>query len=165
MTNRADDYEAFLDSIFSGVSESERNIANLSSGRSNKLKGRSGQPHQVDVSFIDRSFEEETLVLIECKRYESKKVSVDVPKILAYNAKDITNNPDYPDRVVMIIVSTSGFQGGTQRIAEYEEIRLHNVNHGPPFAFDYENIIFAGVIDQVSIGEAVTVEPEPPSKD
>jgi hypothetical protein len=62
----------------------------------------------------------------------------------------------------MIIVSASGFQEGTRRIAEYEGIRLRTVNHGPPFVFDYENIIFAGVKDHVSINEVVTVENEPP---
>ena len=64
----------------------------------------------------------------------------------------------------MIIVSTSEFQEGTRRIANYEEIRLHTVNHGPPFGFDYENIIFAGVCDQSSINEYVKVAIKPSSE-
>jgi hypothetical protein len=164
MTNKADNYEAFLASIIDGVSESQRKITSLSYGRANKLMGKSGQPHQVDVSFIDGSFEEETLVLIECKRFTSRRVSVDVPKILKYNADDITSNPDYPRKAIMIIVSTSEFQEGTHRIADHEEIRLHTVNHGPPFGFDYENIIFLGMREQVSTKETVKVVIEPPSE-
>ena len=164
MATKADDYEAFLASIISGVSESERNIVDRGYGRNNRLKGKSGQSHQIDISFIDRSFEEEKLVLIECKRHKNS-ISVDVPKILTYNATDIGNNPDYPDSVLKIIVSISGFQAGTRRIAEYEGIRLHTVNHGPPFGFDYENIIFAGVENNISVSEVVTVEIEPPSEE
>lgn len=152
MINEATDYELFLKSVISGVSKSDRNITSLRSGLRNRLKGISGQSHQIDVSFIDRSFDADTLVLIECKCWK-EKVSVDVSKILTYNAKDITNNPDYPSKAIMIIVATSGFQEGTRRIAKYEGIRLHTVNHGPPFSFDYENIIFIGARETVAVGE------------
>jgi len=152
MGNNADDYEAFIASILSGIKESERIVDEVCFGRRNKIKGKSGQPHQIDVSFIDRSFKKPTLVLIECK-LRTKKVSVDVPKILKYNATDISRNPDYPNHTKMIIVSSSGFQEGTKRVASFEQIYLHTVEHGPPFGFNYENIMFTGVCEQIRVSD------------
>jgi len=163
MSNKSDDYEEFIASLLSGIEKSERDIMSLKSGRCNTLKGKSGQSHQIDVSFIDRSCKDLTMVLIECKRYKAGRVSVDVPKILKYNADDITSNPDYPDKAIMIIVSTTEFQKGARRIADYEAIRLHTVGHGPPFGFDYENILFAGVADQCTVNECTNIIIGPPS--
>jgi hypothetical protein len=162
MANKSDDYEAFIASILAGIKKSEREIERMCCGRKNKLKGESGQSHQVDISFIDRTFEEPTLVLIECKRC-TRKVSVDVAKILKYNATDISLNPDYPNQILMIIVSISDFQDGTRRVADYEQIRLHTVGHGPPFGFDYENIIFVGQVDQFAVNEYTNIVISPPS--
>ncbi len=160
MTQQYDDYEKFIASLVDNIRKHGSTITNLRSGRSNRLLGISGQSHQVDVSFIDNSsFQKPTLVLIECKRNAPKNhVPPSVPKILKYNADDITANPKYPDDAMMIVTTTSAFSSGARRIAEYENICIQTVNHGPPFGFSYARLIQLFLMDSVKLNDSVNVE-------
>jgi len=121
MTQQYDKYEKFIFSLIENIKKSGRIIRELRRGRRNKLQGISGQYHQVDVSLIDESFPKPTLVLIECKRIKCQKnprklknIDPSVPKILKYNAIDITSNPKYPQDAMMIIISTTAFSSGAK---------------------------------------------------
>jgi len=151
MPKQYDDYEKFIASLVKDVKKHGSTITDLGSGRNNRLRGRSGQRHQVDVSLIDKSsFPNPALVLIECKRNASNNhVSTSVPKILKYNADDIAANPEYPDDVKMIIATTSAFSSGARRIADFEEIKICTVKHGPPFGFSYGSLVQLFMLDTV----------------
>ena len=60
-------YEEFVAKLIQDIKNSRRKIENIGTGRRNKITGICGQRHQIDVSFIDHSFDEPTLILIECK--------------------------------------------------------------------------------------------------
>ena len=157
MPQQYDKYEEFISSLVKNIKESGRVIRDLGFGRRNKLRGISGQCHQIDVSFIDESFPNPTLVLIECKRCTGN-VAPSVPKILKYNAGDITSNPKYPADAKMIITTTSAFSSGARRIAEYEKICIQTVNHGPPFGFSYESLIQVFMADRAKVSDGSNLE-------
>ena len=144
MPKQYDDYEEFILSLVDNVKKHGSTIRDIGCGRNNKIRGKSGQSHQIDVSFIDESsFSKPALVLIECKRNALKNhVSASVPKILKYNADDIKDNPKYHAYdVKMIITATSPFSSGAKRIADFEQIQISTVNHGPPYGFSYGNLV------------------------
>jgi len=143
MSKESEEYEKFIHSLVENIQHTGRDIRNLNYGVKNKLKGKSGQKHQIDVSFEDYSYDEPSLVLIECKRYEDN-VEVDVPKILKYNNDDILKELSSSKGIKksrMIITTTSDLSGGAKRLASYENIFVKKVNHGAPYGFRYEDTI------------------------
>jgi Restriction endonuclease len=157
MSQESDDYEAFMAELIKGVKATGRSISEIHFGKGNFLKGASGQQHQIDVSFIDSTFDEKKLVLIECKRWKDP-VDVSVPKILKYNLDDLSASDEFPDANLGIIITTSKFQVGAKTIATYEGILIQVVNHGPPYDFRYENIVQCGLQETISIGDSVSIE-------
>jgi hypothetical protein len=148
MSQASVEYERFISELIEQVKKTGREITHIGYGNKNLLAGNSGQQHQIDVSFIDSSFSDPTLVLIECKRWKDS-VDVTVPKVLKYNMDDITENREYPNKAIGIITTTSGFQSGVSTIADHEGIIIQVVNHGPPYGFRYENIIQMGMQDKI----------------
>lgn len=140
MTKESAEYERFIASLVENVKNTGRDIKNIGFGRDNNLIGKSGQPHQIDVSFVDYSFPNVTLVLIECKRWKNN-VDVSVAKIIDWTLKDILENPIYPDHGKAIIVTTSGFQKGTDKVAGFKDMITQRVNADIPYGFRYENIV------------------------
>ena len=140
MTKESAKYERFIASLIKHIKNTGRDIVDIGFGGGNKLIGESGQQHQIDVSFVDNSFSEATLILIECKRWKNN-VDVSVAKIIDWNLKDILGNPIYPDSGKAIIVTTSGFQKGTNKVAGFKDIITQSVNDDVPYGFRYENIV------------------------
>lgn len=159
MSTPYNEYERFIASLIKNIQQSSRDIKDLNYGIKNKLKGASGQLHQIDVSFVDHSFEVPTLVLIECKRIKqkNKRINVSVLKILKYNLDDIIKSTNSPDKGKIICLSTADFQSGAIRIAQYEGIKIQKINHGPPFGFSYEDTIQFFNFDNVPVSEYVNV--------
>ena len=164
MAKKSDNYESLVAEIIEDIKKS-KDIQELGHGRSNRLEGASGQSHQVDVSFIDNSYQSPKLVLIECKLYRSKSVDVSVPKILVYNGKDLIKNPKYPNKYKLIIVTNTSLQVGANRLMEYEDITYQKLNDEPPYGFSYEEIIILkGLKEEIQTGEYVNVEISPPDE-
>lgn len=157
MTKESAEYEKFIASLIKHVKNTGRDIRDIGFGGDNKLLGESGQPHQIDVSFVDYSFSEATLILIECKRWENK-VDVSVAKIIDWNLKDILRNPIYPDHGKAIIVTTSGFQKGTDKVAGFKDIITQPVNDDIPYGFRYENIVQEATRSELEMTNNVDVE-------
>ena len=155
MSKNSDDYELFIAELIKNIEKSGRNITNINYGKKNNLIGASGQSHQIDVSFVDNTYTQPTIILIECKRWKDP-VDVSVPKVLKYNMDDIIKNPSYPSNSIGIITATSGFQSGVQTIANYEKIIIQLVNHGSPYGFRYENIVQMGIADTVKYSDRAT---------
>jgi hypothetical protein len=156
MTKESDDYEIFISELIDNIKKSGRNIYEINSikdGKRNNIVGASGQRHQIDISFLDNSFEPPRLVLIECKRQNKKsRVSCSVPKILKYNMLDIGKKQERSqENILGIIVTTSNFQIGAKTIADYENIKYQVVNDKPPYGFSYENIIQLHVEDYLKV--------------
>jgi hypothetical protein len=161
MSIEYDDYEKFIAYLVDNVKKHGSDITDIGFGRSNRIRGGSGQRHQVDVSFIDKSsFSKPDLVLIECKRNaHDNHVSPSVPKILKYNADDIKKNPKYHAYdAKMIITTTSAFSSGAKRIADFEKIKIWTVNHGPPYGFSYGSLIQLFMKDDVKVNDWAGVE-------
>lgn len=150
------DYERFVALLVEGVKQAGRKIENLGYGRINRIVGRSGQRHQIDVSFIDHSFADPTLVLIECKRGSPVKLS-DV-KVIKATLDDILCHPANLNKGLAIIVATDHFQSGAQRFADSYGIRTQVTPHGLSFRFHYENIVQIGAQDDIVIDAAIAVE-------
>jgi len=157
MTKKSDDYEKFIESLIKNIKDSGRKIEKLYSGRQNYLKGASGQKHQIDVSFFDYSCSKPTLVLIECKRWERKRIPVSVPKIITYNHNDIKKIYDDYD-VKILILSTNDLQRGAKKIVDYEGINFQKVNPEPPYGFSYEDFILLANKDDVNVEDVPNVE-------
>jgi hypothetical protein len=157
MSKESDEYENFVAELINGVKSTGRDISDIHFGKNNCLKGASGQEHQIDVSFIDSSFDEKTLVLIECKRWKDP-VDVSVPKVLKYNLDDLSASEEFPNVNLGIITTTSRFQEGVKTIATHEGIIIQVVNHGPPYDFRYENIVQVGLQDKFGIGDSMSFE-------
>ena len=152
-----DDYERFVALLVEGVKQAGRKIENLGCVRTNRIVGRSGQRHQIDVSFIDHSFADPTLVLIECKRV-SNPVELSDVKVIKATLDDILCHPGNLNKGLAIIVATDRFRPGAQRFANFYGIRTQVTPHGLSFRFHYENIVQIGVQDDHVIDETVTVE-------
>lgn len=148
MSVDSDEYERFVAIILDGIKSSGRKISNLRHGRNNKILGASGQRHQIDVSFIDNSFNEPTLVLIECKRYDEEKypIELDLVKVLKATLDDITQAFQKTKKSKAMLVTTAKVRQGAERYANYYGIVIEKLPHNKSFTFKYENFISAGVI-------------------
>jgi len=157
MTKESDEYERFIASLIENVRNMGRDIGVIGFGRKNELIGKSEQPHQIDVSFVDRSFPKPTQILIECKHWKSN-VDVSAVKVVSYTLNDILENPAYLDRGMGIIVATSGFQKGATRVAGYENIIVQTVNDAPPYGFRYEDIVQEAVESVLNMRDDTEIE-------
>jgi len=157
MTRESDEYEKFIASLIEHVKGAGRDIRNIGFGRHNKLTGKSGQPHQIDVSFIDYSYPDPTLVLIECKRWK-EDIDVSVAKIIDWTLRDVIDNPIFPSHGKAIIVATAGFQGGTHRVAGFRNIITQRVNSNIPYGFRYENIVQEATMSECTIADHTEIE-------
>ena len=116
-----------------------------------------GQKHQIDVAFIDETFDPLKLVLIECKLRNPKyHIGPEVVKILVFNGADLTRNPDYPDECLLVICSTSDFSSGAKTLGNALDIKLERVDRWPDYTFRYEKILQAGVSSGLHMGDDVS---------
>lgn len=150
-------YEEFIAGLVKDISKTHRKIKFLCSGAKCTLMGALGQKHQVDVAFIDETFNPPKLVLIECKLKKLKyPVGPEVVKILQFNGSDLVKNPNYPDENLLIICSTSNFTSGAKKLSNALNIKLERVHSCPDYTFKYENIILCGVSSSLDLKENVS---------
>lgn len=158
MNSSSSDYEQFIMSLIDNVKGTYRNISDLGYGRNNTITGMCGQPHQIDVSFVDHDFEHPTLVIIECKRRTDDRIKLEHVKVVKATIDDILIAEDAPDHAKAIIVTTKGAQEGAQRFADYYGIMIENVPHRPDYIFRYENIVQAGITVSIQACSSVTAD-------
>jgi hypothetical protein len=131
-------------------------------GRSNRWKGISGFPHQIDVSVEG----EKDILLAECKCWKRK---VDVPRFLTFFARlsDIRLGLKEQHRTIYAaVVTTKGFQSGITKLAPYCDIKLHTVTSPTDFVAQYKDHFFISKGDQVSLeDDVVTVKLTTPKAD
>ena len=124
------DYELLTKKIYKSILESE-GVENLEVRHDEKIKGKSGVEHQIDVFWEYKYAGVNHKVLIECKYY-SKAVSL----IHARNMLGLLN--DIPN-AQGLIVTTQGFQSGVIDFCNHYEINLKRVR--PPQGSDWDGCI------------------------
>lgn len=162
MSKESDSYEELVHLLINKIRDAGRDIRELKYGRKNVLLGKSGQEHQIDVSFWDHSFTLPKLVLIECKQskeaYE-RNTEIDVVRIaLAKKFDIILSLPDSSDgwnQIHFIIASTQRFSSGAQRFSKFYGIQLETVSRGPEYRFQYDNCTLRGILESAQGTERV----------
>lgn len=152
MSEESDKYEEFTADLIRNVQGVQRDIRDLKWGRTNVIKGASGQQHQVDVSFVDYSFAHPKLMLVECKRY-TKPIDLEHVKVVLATALDILVLRQEEVDVGAIIVSTNGEREGARRFARHYGITLEVTAHSDLYTFRYENIVLAATLERVKLGD------------
>jgi hypothetical protein len=159
MSAASDEYEQFIASIIADIKGTGRDIEILCFGRNCKLEGETGQKHQIDVAFIDRSFPLPTLVLVECKLKSDRNAGPDVPKIADFNEKDIGVLQQYADDTISIIVTSCGWSKGAKLISDRRELRREVVPFkADAYSFRYENIIMGYATSRFSVSDSTETE-------
>jgi hypothetical protein len=148
MLTLGDEYEQFTATILEGIKSSRRKLSPIGRGRNNKIRGISGVNHQIDVSFIDYSFDVPTLLLIECKRYDEQKnpIQLDKVKVLKATLDDIAQDFGKAAKFKAMLVTTAKIRSGARKYANYYGVVIEQVPHNKRFTFRYENIISTGMV-------------------
>jgi hypothetical protein len=116
MSNTPDrDYELIVKKLLETKLQKE-GLANLTAYHLKKYKGKSGQMHEIDVSFEVKVGELELLFLAECKHY-SRRVGADDIMAFSFRMQDIGAHKG-------LIVTTAGFQAGAVTVAKTSRIAL-----------------------------------------
>jgi len=156
MSTPSDGYEEFIADLIANIEAADRRITDLGHGRQNTIEGVCGQPHQIDVSFVDHDFPNPTLVLIECKRLTDDPIDLEHVKVLKATLDDVLASPGAPDHANAIIATTVGARSGAQRFADYYGIQIERVAHGPSYGFRYENVTQVGVMATLKLSCCAT---------
>ncbi|MFM5012887.1 restriction endonuclease [Aeromonas veronii] len=115
MAKKGTEFELFVKAIYEEILEQDA-IENIRVEHDVKVRGKSGQAHQIDVYWEFSSAGVTHKVAVECKEYKS---TVSVGKIRDFSAalEDIGN-------IQGIFVTTQGYQQGAITFAEHKGISL-----------------------------------------
>jgi hypothetical protein len=151
------EYEIFIRSLIENVKEAGRDIRDLNHGNTNRIVGKSGQAHQIDVSFSDYSFQPPKFVLISCKDLSKKTVEPIAVKEWKFNIDDIAESikpvDRFPKDFLGIIITTVGFSKGANLLATYCGFNMEIVSHGPKYSFQYQNVVQQSLADDVGFSD------------
>ncbi|MCB8981993.1 MAG: restriction endonuclease [Ardenticatenaceae bacterium] len=103
-------------------------------GNQNRLQGKSGYKHQIDVSVEGLN----DLILIECK-YWDRRVSAEA--ILTFLGRIHDIKPMFDKQIHSVIVTNVGFQSGVKQLAKYYEIDLQIISSARAFGFMYKDLL------------------------
>lgn len=124
------DYELLTQKIYKSILDSEC-VENLEVKHDQKIKGKSGVEHQIDVFWEYKYAGISHKVLIECKYY-SKAISLIHARNMLGLLHDIPNSQG-------LIVTTQGFQSGVIDFCNHYEISLKRIR--PPEGSDWDGCI------------------------
>ncbi len=142
---QGDSYEEFIFQLLSNIKKDERDIRDIKYGKENTILGISGCKHQIDVSFVDYSFTEPTLILIECKNTPSSPI--EKVQVAAFKAimDDVVSEPKSSQYVMGIFAHAYSARSGAIKFAKYYDIQMEQTGKKPNFTFKYENLIQVGI--------------------
>tara|TARA_R110001599_G_C12269246_1_gene661199 strand:+ start:2722 stop:3537 length:816 start_codon:yes stop_codon:yes gene_type:complete len=123
-------YELLTQKIYKSILESE-GVENLEVKHDQRVKGKSGVEHQIDVFWEYKYAGVSHKVLIECKYY-SKPISLIHARNMLGLLNDIPNSQG-------LIVTTQGFQSGVIDFCNHYEISLKRIR--PPQGSDWDGCI------------------------
>lgn len=122
--NKGDKYESLIQYVYQQLSWA--NDREIEVKRNQKLKGKSGNEHQIDVYY---EFEQNGIkhkVIIECKNHKRK-----VDKGMVQSFKSVL---DDIGNATGVFASYKGFQSGAERFAQYHDIELVSGSELPMLA-------------------------------
>ena len=158
MSKESDEYEKFIAGIIEDIKSTGRDIEIICRGRNCKLKGETGQEHQIDVAFVDRSLPTPALILVECKLRKSNNVGPDTPKVADFNEKDIGPLKEYANDTTTIIVTTCGYSKGARLISDRRELVREIVPFkADAYTFRYRDIVMGYASDGLGFDDEVEV--------
>lgn len=160
MSKESDEYEKFIASIIEDIKATRRDIQIICYGRDCKLKGMTGQEHQIDVAFVDRSLPNPLLVIVECKlRGENRNVGPETPKVAAFNEDDIGPLKEHAEETMTIIVTTCGYSRGAQLISDRRQLRREVVPFkADAYTFRYRDIVMGYATDGFGAHDSPKIE-------
>lgn len=142
MSKESDEYEKFIAGIIEDIKNTGRDIDIICSGRDCTLKGETGQEHQIDVAFLDRSLPTPALILVECKLKKARNVNPSTPKVAAFNEEDIGALKEYAEKTMSILVTTCGYSRGAKLISDRRQLRREIVPFkADAYTFRYRDIV------------------------
>lgn len=127
-------------------------------GAENKIPGKSGFPHQIDVSVQTPGL----LVLIECK-YWKRAVDAAPVLILASRLEDIRQGNPTMD-IHASIVSTKAATQGAQQLASHFGISLDVVSNTREYAVRLGQYVFIGMTSNLYAKDFMEMEIVRPNK-
>ncbi len=137
-------YEIFIRDIYQQILN-QGTVENIEVKHNQKIQGKSGATHQVDVYWQYKQFGETVSIAIECKRY-SKKINIGIIRNFKAVLDDLSCSKG-------IIVTTEGFQTGAIKFASSNNIGLKVIR--PPKEEDLQGIpkhlIINGAITPVKV--------------
>lgn len=133
-------YEVFIRDIYQQILTQDE-VETIQVEHNQKIKGKSGAEHQIDVYWQYKQFGELVSVAIECKRY-SKRVNIGVVRNFKSVLDDLSCSKG-------IIVTTEGFQTGAITFASSNNIGLKVIR--PPKEYDLK-----GVPKYININATIT---------
>jgi hypothetical protein len=134
-------------------------IENIDYGKGNKIEGASGHKHQIDIAYRDP--QNQSLILIECKRWQSK---IKIDHVLTFHCRlvDILNRQNVTTEGIM--VTTVGYQKGAKKYGDKYGIKLGKVKDESEFGIFIRNLGFMGVVDKGVVTDHAFVKKTPPFK-
>lgn len=154
MSEKSDEYEQFIASIIEDIKSTGRDIEMICSGRDCKIKGKTGQDHQIDVAFVDHSFPGKKLILVECKLRRTRNVDPSAAKVAAFNEDDIGPLKEHAEETMTIIVTTSGYSNGAQLISDSRQLVREVVPFkSDAYTFRYRDIVMGYATDRLGISD------------
>jgi hypothetical protein len=123
-------YEKLAKEIVEAVVNASPNLKGAVTGHgpTNRIGGASGFRHQIDVSI---EILNEKLLLVECKRYQSK-VTVSDMLILIARINDIRKKRS--EQVTGCFFTTKGYTGPAKKVGTFYDIELNTFTGVKPFA-------------------------------
>lgn len=159
MSKESDEYERFIAGIIEDIKDTGRQIEIICFGRNCRLKGETGQEHQIDVAFVDHSLLPAMLVLVECKLRKASSVDTATPKIAAFNEEDIGRLKEYAEKTMTILVTTCGYSKGAQLISDRRKLRREIVPFkADAYTFRYRDLIMGYASDMLGILDLAEVD-------
>ena len=147
-------YEELVKKLIKSLERANLQIEELGHGSKNKVEGKSGYKHQIDISFLIQGEK----WLVECKHWRSKVKFKDVLIFMAHII-DIRNKQPRVN-VKGLMITTCGYQkGGSQKIAEAYGIDLGKVKNESEFGILINKTKFLGLQEKAkATGEKVFVK-------
>ncbi len=116
------------------------------------IAGRSGTSWEIDAKGVREG--DGAIILIECRRYPSRRLNQEALAALAFKIGDISASG-------AVLVSPLPLQEGAKKVADAEEV-IH-VQLGPDstpdnFAMSFLNKLFLGLSNQINVSDYANVE-------
>ena len=149
-----DEYEQLVSEIVNEICTHAPPLAGVSAkyGKANKIPGRSGYKHQIDVSLSTNK----DLYLLECKRWKDA-VGVAEVMVLAARMNDVAD-ANREIRVHSILASTKRASRGARALAAHFGVQLEIVESPLQFGMQVGKFISVGLHISAVASDSIDVE-------